>query len=483
MPDFDQYEAIIGLELHVQLSTQSKAFSSDQARYGAPPNTLISPISMGHPGTLPKMNKRVIEYAIKLGLACNCKINKYNRFARKNYFYADLPKGYQISQYDTPICSDGTVILHKEQGSMQVGITRIHMEEDSGKSIHEQDPYYSLIDLNRAGVPLLELVTEPDMRTPQEAYRFVQKLRQLVRYLEISDGNMEEGSLRCDANVSVRPKSDESFGDKVEVKNMNSMRNVQRALEFEIKRQIEKIEEGGTIQQDTRGFNAVEGYTFTMRSKEMAHDYRFFPEPDLPPIKIEPATIEAIQKEMPALPEELYNKYTEQLGLPAYDAKVITDDKGTALFFESIIEHTDHYKAASNWVMGPIRSYLNDKAVTMERFPIPAAKIAQLIELVESDKVSNSKAEQEIYPEMLESPKADPEQIAEEKNIIQDIAEEEIKELIDEVLKNHPDKVEEYKNGKKGLIGMFMGRIMEKTKGKANPKVANQLLEKTLEEK
>ena len=481
MSIYEKYEPVIGLEVHAQLLTQSKAFSSDSAAYGAAPNHHVSVISLGHPGTLPKLNEKVVRFAVRLGLACNCTINRDNQFARKNYFYADLPKGYQITQFDTPICTTGHIKITVNGEEKTIGITRIHLEEDAGKSIHDIDPFYTLIDLNRAGVPLLEMVSEPDIRSADEAYQYLTEVRKLVRYLDICDGNMEEGSLRCDANVSVRIKGTEKFGAKVEVKNMNSIRNVKRALEHEIKRQIEALERGETIDQDTRTFDAVEGKTYTMRSKEMAHDYRYFTEPDLPPLFISQEYIDEVKGEMPPLPDELFKKYKEQLNLSDYDAGVLTDDKGVALYFEELITKTANYKAAANWVMGPVKSYLNDQAVEIEDFPVSAERLAQLIELVEKDQVSSSVATQRIFPELVKNNDQHPEEIAKNLNLIQQSDEDSIMELVHQALQRYPQKVEEYRSGKKGLIGLFMGEMMKLSGGKVDPKIANKLLREELE--
>ena len=481
MSIYDKYEPVIGLEVHAQLLTQSKAFSSDSAAYGAAPNHHVSVISLGHPGTLPKLNEKVVRLAVRLGLACNCTINRDNQFARKNYFYADLPKGYQITQFDTPICTKGHIRISVNGEEKIIGITRIHLEEDAGKSIHDIDPFYTLIDLNRAGVPLLEMVSEPDIRSADEAYQYLTEVRKLVRYLDICDGNMEEGSLRCDANVSVRIKGTEQFGAKVEVKNMNSIRNVKRALEYEIKRQIEAIERGETIDQDTRTFDAVEGKTYTMRSKEMAHDYRYFTEPDLPPLFISQEYIDEVKSEMPPLPDELFQKYRNQLQLSEYDAGVLTDDKGVALYFEELIIKTSNYKAAANWVMGPVKSYLNDQAVEIEDFPVSAERLAQLIELVENDHVSSSVATQRIFPELIKNNDRHPEEIAKNLNLIQQSDENSIMEFVHQALQRYPQKVEEYRSGKKGLIGLFMGEMMKLSGGKVDPKIANKLLREELE--
>lgn len=477
---YDKYEAVIGLEVHAQLSTKSKAFSSDSAAYGAPPNTQVSPITLGHPGTLPVLNEKQVEFAVMLGMACHSEITELNRFARKNYFYADLPKGYQISQFDTPICSGGYIRIEIDGVEKQIELTRIHMEEDAGKSTHDQDPYYSLIDLNRAGVPLLEMVTEPVIRSADEAYAYLTEVRKLVRYLDICDGNMEEGSLRCDANISVRIKGNKQFGEKVEVKNMNSIRNVKRAIEFEVKRQIDAIEVGETISQDTRSFDAVNGTTFTMRSKELAHDYRYFPEPDLPPVRVSTEYIERVKKQMPPLPDELYQKFRKEFGLSAYDAQILTDEKNIALYFNDLTSHTKNFKAAANWVMGSVKSYLNEKAIDLSEFVLKPSQIAEVIELIDFGKISNSTAAQKLFPAMLASPKSEALVLAEELNLIQQSDESVIETLVDEVISQFPDKVEEYKNGKKGLLAMFMGQVMKKSKGKADPKLASKLLEQKL---
>ena len=380
----EKYEAVIGLEVHAQLLTNSKAYSSDFNEFGAAPNSNISAITLGHPGTLPVVNKKTVEYAIKLGLAMNCKIADHQYFARKNYFYPDLPKGYQITQDTTPICTAGFIDIKGENGDMtRIGITRIHMEEDAGKSIHDVDVYDTLVDLNRAGTPLLEIVTEPDLRSSAEAYQYLTEVRKLVRYLEICDGNMEEGSMRCDANISVRLKGDSKFGTKVEVKNMNSIRNVQKAIEFEINRQIEVIESGGIIDQETRGFDALNNATIGMRSKEAANDYRYFPEPDLQPLFIDKNQVSQIKSEMPALPKELYDRYVNEYKLSAYDASNLTDNKEIAMLFEEIIALNQNYKSVANWIMGDIKSYLNDKGVQIDEFPISAKKISNLISLID----------------------------------------------------------------------------------------------------
>ena len=478
----DKYEVVIGLEVHAQMLTKTKAYSNDINEFGAIPNSNISVVSLGHPGTLPMMNKKTIENAIKMGIACGCEIASNQYFARKNYFYPDLPKGYQITQDKTPICTGGQLVIKTDDGSEKtVGLTRIHMEEDAGKSIHDVDVYDTLVDLNRAGVPLIEIVSEPDIRSSQEAYNYVSEIRKLVRYLDICDGNMEEGSLRCDANVSVMIKGAKEFGTKVEVKNMNSIRNVQRAIEFEITRQIEAIEKGETLYQETRSFDALKGITISMRSKEAANDYRYFPEPDLQPLFVNQPQIDAIKNEMPALPRDLFIKYTKELGLSEYDAYLITDSKSIALYFEALIKHTKNYKAAANILMGDIKSYLNQNGVEIDQFPIAPEKIAALIALIENGKISSTVASQKVFPNMLTSPEVEPLKIAEDLNVIQESDENSILEYINQVIEKNPSEVERYRNGEKQLTGFLMGQLMKISQGKADPKAANQLLRNALE--
>jgi len=477
----NKYEVVIGLEVHAQMLTKTKAYSNDINEYGAHPNTNISVITLGHPGTLPVMNKKTIEFAIRLGLACGSNIAPNQYFARKNYFYPDLPKGYQITQDKTPICTGGAIHIRTEDGEgKEIKITRIHMEEDAGKSIHDVDVFDTLVDLNRAGTPLLEIVSEPDIRSSQEAYNYVTEVRKLVRYLDICDGNMEEGSLRCDANISVNLKGASEFGTKVEVKNMNSIRNVQRAIEFEIARQIESIENGETISQETRGFDALKGITISQRSKEAANDYRYFPEPDLQPLVVMKEDIEAIKSEMPALPRELFNRYTKEYGLSDYDAYNLTDNKGIALFYENLIQHTINYKAAANWMMGDVKSYLNEFGFEIHEFPISVERLANLIAIIDEGKVSNSVASQYIFPELLKSDLS-PLAIAENLNLIQDSSEDTLKGFILQVFEENQAEVERYRNGEKQLTGFFMGKLMKVSNGKADPKIANKLLRELLE--
>jgi aspartyl-tRNA(Asn)/glutamyl-tRNA(Gln) amidotransferase subunit B len=478
----DKYEAVIGLEVHAQMLTKTKAYSNDVNEYGAQVNTNISAITLGHPGTLPKMNSKTIDFAIRLGIACGCTIAREQHFARKNYFYPDLPKGYQITQDTTPICTGGSIVIRTEENQeKKINITRIHMEEDAGKSIHDVDIYDTLVDLNRAGTPLLEIVSEPELRSSQEAYNYVSEIRKLVRYLEICDGNMEEGSLRCDANISVRIKGQDAFGTKVEVKNMNSIRNVQRAIEFEITRQIEVLESGGKLSQETRGFDALKGITISMRSKEAANDYRYFPEPDLQPLFIKQEQIDEIKMDMPTLPRELFEKYTKEFGLSEYDAYNLTDNKGIALYYEELIRHTKNYKAAANWIMGDIKSYLNEFGKEIDEFPLNAERIASLIKLIDEGKISSSIASQKIFPEMLRS--EEPALLISERlNLIQDSSEDTLKNFILKVFEENKAEVERYKEGEKQLTGFFMGKLMQISNGKADPKIANSLLRQMLEQ-
>lgn len=478
-----KYQLVVGLEVHAQLRTVSKAYSGDVNQYGSLPNSNTAPLTLGHPGTLPRLNKKQVEYAIKLGLATNCQIAREMHFARKNYFYADLPKGYQITQDNTPICVLGHIDVKDASGKdKRIGITRIHMEEDAGKSIHDQDPFNTLVDLNRAGVPLLEIVSEPDIRSSEEAYNYLAEVRRLVRYLDICDGNMEEGSMRCDANVSVMLKGAEKFGNRCEVKNMNSLRNVQRAIEYEMKRQIKILEAGGEIEQQTRSFDAVNGTTFTLRGKEDAHDYRYFPEPDLQPVALSEEQIELVKSQMPPLPKQLYKKYTEELELSDYDASIIVDSKPIALYYESIIAHTKNYKAAANWLMGEVKSYVNQNAVHIEDFPVKPENIAALISLIDEDLVSNSIAAQQLFPKMIAEPQRSPKEIAESENLLQQSDDTWLRDLAQQALDKYPDKVDAYKAGNKGLLGLFMGEVMKLSERKANPKMANQLIKELLEE-
>jgi aspartyl-tRNA(Asn)/glutamyl-tRNA(Gln) amidotransferase subunit B len=478
----DKYEVVIGLEVHAQMLTKTKAYSSDINEYGAAPNTNVSVVTLGHPGTLPVMNAKTIEFAIRLGLAVESHIAPNQHFARKNYFYPDLPKGYQITQDTTPICVGGKIYIIDENGKeKEIGITRIHMEEDAGKSIHDIDVYDTLIDLNRAGTPLLEIVSEPDLRSSQEAYNYLTEVRRLVRYLDICDGNMEEGSMRCDANVSVRIKGVSEFGTKVEVKNMNSIRNVQRAIEFEVDRQIEALEKGERIFQETRSFDALKGITISMRSKEAANDYRYFPEPDLQPITVDEFAIQQVREQMPPLPRKLLQKYINEYGLSEYDANILTDTKSIALYFESVTAHSTNYKSSANWVMGDVKSYLNQNGLEIEQFPISGKTMAALIALIDSGKVSHSAVSQKLFPELILKPEADLLQLATDLNIIQESDENSLKTIILDVFKQHPAEFERFKNGENQLTGFFMGQIMKASGGKADPKTTSGLLRQLIQ--
>jgi aspartyl-tRNA(Asn)/glutamyl-tRNA(Gln) amidotransferase subunit B len=477
----DKYELVVGLEVHVQLSTASKIFSADSAAFGGKPNTHVSPVSLGHPGTLPRVNQQAIAYAIRLGLAVDSRINLTSHFARKNYFYADLPKGYQISQDTEPICIGGSIEVNLKSGvTKNIAIHHIHLEEDAGKSMHDNHGTDSLIDLNRAGVPLLEIVSEPDLRSAEEAHHYLTEIRKLVRYLDICDGNMEEGSLRCDANISVRLKGAEQLGNRCEVKNLNSIRNVQRAIEHEFQRQVAVIEAGGHIDQNTLDFNDSTGETTVLRSKEMANDYRYFPDPDLPPVIITENYVEGIRVQMPELPKALYKRYITELELSPYDASVITADKDFVTYFSAVIKLTTHYKAVANWLMGTIKSYLNEHNITIAQLALTPAQLADLIALVDSGKVSNSAAHK-IFPVLMKEPGKTAQKIAEEMNVVIDNASSDVSAFIKQTLNNHPDKVTEYHKGKKGVLGLFMGEIMKLSKGKIDPKKTNQILIEVLE--
>lgn len=477
----DTYEVVVGLEVHAQLLTESKLFCGDSAAFGGDPNTHISPITLAHPGTLPKLNKKAVEYAIRMGLACHCEISRNNYFARKNYFYPDLPKGYQLSQHTTPVCIGGHVTIRTAEGEKAIRLNRIHMEEDAGKSIHDADPDSTCVDYNRAGVPLVEIVTEPDIRSGDEAYAYLTELRKLLRYLAICDGNMEEGSMRCDANVSVRKKGDTKLGTKVEVKNLNSIRNVKKAIEIEAQRLIGLLEKGEPIIQQTRSFDAGNNTTFALRTKEDANDYRYFADPDLTPFRVTEEMLASIRRDIPALPEARIARYTTQLQLPDYDARVICDEKETADYFEAVIEHISNYKAAANWMLGPVKSWLNDNNAIITEFPVSAASLAALIALVDSNQVNFSIASTRVLPALLKTPEKAPLDIARELNLLQDSDEGNVAAWIEEVLNKMPDKVAEYQKGKKGLMGLFVGEVKKISKGKADPKLTNDILLKKLQ--
>lgn len=476
----EEYEAVIGLEVHAQLLTESKAFAPVSTEFGGSPNTQVTPLCLGHPGTLPVLNENLVRYIIKMGLATNCDIARKSIFARKNYFYPDLPKGYQISQYDTPICHGGNIGITTDGEDKEIGITRIHMEEDAGKSIHDQDPFNTLIDLNRSGVPLIEIVSEPDLRTPAEAYEYLKRIKQIVQYLEICDGNMEEGSLRCDANVSVRPVGREEFGTRTELKNMNSFRNVERAIEFEIDRQIELIESGGTVVQQTLLWDANKLETRSMRSKEEAHDYRYFPEPDIPPVVVTDEMLDEIKEELPEMPDVRKQRFVDDFEMSMADAQTLTEDRYLADFYESVLSYVDNPKAVANLILSEVLRVLNDRSIDIAAFPVSEERLAGLIQLREEDKI-NSSAMTEIFDVMLEE-KKEAEALAKEMNLVQVSETGFIEPIIDEVIESHPDEVERYKDGKKGLIGFFIGQVMQRSQGKANPNMVREIITDRLDD-
>lgn len=480
----EKYELVVGLEVHVQLSTSSKIFSSDSAGFGGGPNEHISPVSLGLPGTLPKLNKKVVEYAIKMGLATNCHINTSTHFDRKNYFYADLPKGFQTTQDSEPICKSGFIdVKADDHSTRRIRIHRIHMEDDAGKSMHDQDELDSLIDLNRAGVPLIEIVSEPDIRSAHEAAVYVSEIRKLVRYLDICDGNMEEGSIRCDANISVRLKGATEYGNRCEVKNLNSIRNLQRAIDHEFIRQTQLLEKGEYIEQNTLNFDAETGNTSPLRSKETANDYRYFPEPDLPPLLIDEKYIAELAQSLPELPAKKIERYISKFGLSEYDAILLSSEKEIAEYFDELIIWNNHYKAAANWVAGPLRTYLHETGTHTKDFKIQPKVLAELIALIDTGKLNYSVAAHQVFPELIKNPSISAEQAAISLQVLIDTDDDDLSLLIEEVLKSYPEKVKEYHNGKKGVLGLFMGDLMKRTKGKINPQTASKLVIKKLENK
>jgi aspartyl-tRNA(Asn)/glutamyl-tRNA(Gln) amidotransferase subunit B len=491
MSIYDQYETIVGLEVHVQLSTISKAFTADAVRFGSEPNTHTSVRSLAHPGTLPRLNKKQVVFATRLGLALGCEINQVNMFDRKNYFYADLPKGYQITQDKKPICVGGAlnIELHdsklKTQNSKHIRLHHIHMEEDAGKSIHDQDPSVSFIDLNRAGTPLLEIVTEPDFRSGEEVDVFMTEMRRLVRWLGISDGNMEEGSMRCDVNISVRKKGETGFNTRCEVKNVNSMKFARRAIEFEVKRQIDILEKGGEIKQNTLNFDPNTGITTPLRSKENAHDYRYLPDPDLPPVVISDTQLIEIKEDMPILPWEMKQEFIEKFGLTEYDSALLCDDRDTAENYLAFIETypSKLYKPAANLFINKFLPSIHAHERTFVQLMLHHQQWREMLELIEAGKVSASAAYMKLYPSILETPSvlASVLTMAENRGMIQSSDSDFLDQIVQEVIAKNPEKVSEYKKGKKGLIGFFMGEVMKLSKGKAEPKTTNALVLKYLE--
>ena len=479
MQDTPIYEVVIGLEIHAQLATQSKLFCGDSNLFGGEANTRVSAISLAHPGTLPRTNKKAVELAVKLGLACECAIEQNNYFARKNYFYPDLPKGYQISQHTSPICKGGNVRITTTAGSRAVRLNRIHLEEDAGKSLHDQHPTKTFIDLNRAGTPLVEIVTEPDIYSAEEAGQFVAEIRKLVRWLGVSDGNMEEGSLRCDANISLRPAGSETLGTKVEVKNLNSIKHIKKAIEYEISRITERLLQGQPIIQQTRSFDAENDTTFALRDKEEANDYRYFPDPDLAPFVISAEALESYKASLPELPNALHQRLLQMEELTEYDAQQLSDDLFTAQYFEEVSLHTSNKKSIANWMLGPLRQWLNDNQLNFSQAPISPANLAQMIDMIESGELSFSTTVSRLLPVLIKEKKS-PRDLAETLNILQTANESMLAEWIQEVMNKMPDKVQEYRKGKKGLLGVFIGEIKKISGGKADPQKVTQLLQEKL---
>ncbi|MBM4140165.1 MAG: Asp-tRNA(Asn)/Glu-tRNA(Gln) amidotransferase subunit GatB [Nitrospira sp.] len=494
-----KYEAVIGLEVHAQMLTDTKIFCGCSTKFGSEPNTQTCPVCIGMPGVLPVLNKKTLEFTIKTGLAMNCNIPSYSRFARKNYFYPDLPKGYQISQYELPICEYGYVEIVKDVDTIyvlndgetkKIGITRIHMEEDAGKNIHESASSargggsgggnYSFVDLNRAGVPLMEIVSEPDIRSPDEAVEYMKKLRTILRYLGVCDGNMEQGSLRCDANVSVKPAGQKEFGVKTEVKNLNSFKFVGKALDYEIRRQIKVLEDGGKVVQETRLWDSERGITESMRIKEEAHDYRYFPEPDLVPIVVDQRWLDEIRASLPELPDIKRKRFVSEYGLPEHDADLLTSEKSTAEFFEEAVKQGAHPKNTSNWIMTGVFNYLkeHDKKEISETLLKPI-HLVNLSKLVETAEVSGTMAKTTILYEIFDTGKM-PEEIVKEKGLVQISDTGEIEKAVDDVIAKHPKEFERFRAGEEKLIGFFVGQVMKMTRGKANPQMVNELLKKKL---
>ncbi len=476
-----EYEAVIGLEVHAQLLTGSKIFCSCSTRFGESPNSLVCPVCSGMPGVLPVLNRRVVEFGIRAALATHCQIAPYSVFARKNYFYPDLPKGYQISQYELPLAIGGWLDVEVDGQSRRIGLTRIHMEEDAGKLLHEEDGRASdssFVDLNRTGVPLLEIVSEPDIRSPEEASAYLKKLRAIVQYLDICDGNMEQGSFRCDANVSIRLRGKEDLGTKAEVKNMNSFKNVQKALAYEIRRQEAILDAGEEVVQETRLWNPDKNLTFPMRSKEEAHDYRYFPDPDLVPLRIDTRWVEEVRSQLPELPDERKKRFEEKLELPAYDAEVLTASKAQAEYFEECVRLYPQAKTVSNWIMTELMRELKGDNKEIEECPVTPKNLAVMLDLIDK-KVISGKIAKKVFDEMYQTGK-DPEQIVKEKGLVQVTDEAAIEKIVDQVLESNLDQVDQYRQGKEKVFGFFVGQVMKASKGKANPQIVNQLLKKKL---
>lgn len=473
-----EYEPVIGLEVHAQLLTETKIFCGCSTKFGATPNSHTCPVCIGMPGVLPVLNRRVVEFALKMALATNCRINRENYFARKNYFYPDLPKGYQISQYAHPLAEHGFIIVETQGGKKRIGITRIHMEEDAGKLIHDEHFPASYVDLNRTGVPLIEIVSEPDIRSAEEAAAYLRRLHEILVYLEICDGNMEEGSFRCDANVSLRPKGTEEFGTRTELKNMNSFRNVQRALEYEIKRQQYILESGGAVVQETRLWDESQGVTNPMRGKEEAHDYRYFPDPDLVAVRVDDSWLDEIRRSLPELPLEKRERFMEQYGISAYDAGVLTGSRDLADYFEHVAALSGQAKTAANWIMGDVLKILNEEKKTIRQCPITPASLAEMIALIDEGVISG-KIAKDLIEEMFRTGKA-PRGIVEEKGLVQITDADALIPVVEQVMAANPEQLAQYRAGKEKLFGYFVGQVMKATQGKANPQLINDLLKKML---
>jgi aspartyl-tRNA(Asn)/glutamyl-tRNA(Gln) amidotransferase subunit B len=472
-------EPVIGLEVHAQLKTNTKIFCACSTAFGAAPNTHVCPVCLGMPGVLPVLNKKVVEYTLRMALATNCRISRQSRFARKNYFYPDLPKGYQISQYELPIAEHGFVDVEVQDNLHRIGITRIHMEEDAGKLGHDPHRPISRVDFNRTGVPLIEIVSEPDLRSPEEAGAYLRQLRSIVRYLAICDGNLEEGSFRCDANVSIRPHGSQTLGIRTELKNLNSFKHVEKSLQYEISRQKEVLLDGGQIIQQTRLWDPHKNKTTSMRGKEEAHDYRYFPDPDLLPLVIDDNWIQRIKESLPELPNEKKKRFMKQYDLPAYDAELLTSDREMAQFFENCVGLFHHPKQVSNWVMGALLGLLNSLGKSIDDSPVNPENLARLLALVENGLIS-AKIAKTVLDEMGQTGKS-AEQIVAQKGLVQITDTDALEDLVSNIISEHPKEVDAYKNGKTKLLGFFVGRVMRETKGKANPKLVNEILKSKLD--